>query len=86
MDFSLALGLLKQGYAVSREGWNGKDQWIALQTPDEHSKMGLPYLYIRVVDGNLIPWLASQSDLLAEDWEIVDGDWSAEEELEEVWN
>jgi hypothetical protein len=68
MDFAVALRALKAGRRVSRAGWNGPNQWVALQTPDEHSKMSLPYLYISTVDGRLVPWLASQTDLLAEDW------------------
>jgi hypothetical protein len=39
-----------------------------MQVPDEHSKMKRPYLYMSPVDGDLVPWVASQSDLLAEDW------------------
>jgi hypothetical protein len=44
---------------------------VALQTPDEHSKMGLPYLYMSTVDDRLVPWLASQTDILAEDWFVT---------------
>ena len=56
---------------LQREGWNGKDMWIALQIPDAHSKMGLPYIYMSTVSGKLVPWLASQTDILAEDWREV---------------
>ena len=59
------------GQAVTRRGWNGADQWLKLQVPDAHSKMGKPYIYISPVDGELVPWLASQTDILAIDWEIV---------------
>ena len=45
--------------------------WLALQRPDAHSKMTLPYIYMRTAQGDLVPWLASQTDLLAEDWELV---------------
>ncbi len=68
MTFSEALTRLKSGEKAMRAGWNGKGMWIAMQTPDEHSKMGLPYLYMSTVDGKLVPWLASQTDILAEDW------------------
>lgn len=67
-DFGIALDSVRDGRRVTRKGWNGKNQWIALQRPDEHSKMSLPYLYIRTVGGDLVPWLASQTDLLAQDW------------------
>ena len=71
MDFSDALIALKKNHRVARKGWNGQGQFIQIQTPDEHSKMRLPYLYISTVDGKLVPWLASQTDLLASDWDIV---------------
>lgn len=71
-DFGIALDALRGGRKVARNGWNGKGQWIALQEPNENSKMSLPYLYIRTVGGDLVPWLASQTDLLARDWvEVV---------------
>ena len=68
MTFGEALGCLKKGLRVTRTGWNGPGQWLALQTPDEMSKMTLPYIFIRTVQGDLVPWLASQTDLLEEDW------------------
>jgi len=68
MDFGQAIRVLKQGNRVARKGWNGKGMWLALQVPDEHSKMSLPYIYMSTVDGKLVPWLASQTDVLAEDW------------------
>lgn len=71
-NFSLALEALKSGAAITRAGWNGKDQFLALQVPDENSKMRRPYIFISPVDGDLVPWVASQSDLLAEDWEIIE--------------
>lgn len=71
LSFGHALMVLKRGGAVARAGWNGKGQQIRLQTPDEHSKMSLPYLYIRTVHGELVPWLASQTDMLANDWQVV---------------
>jgi hypothetical protein len=77
MDFGNALAVLKNGGKVQREGWNGKGLWLELQTPDAHSKMTLPYLYINYPDdaqntpGARVPWLASQTDVLAEDWRLV---------------
>ena len=67
-DFGTALSLLKSGAKVTRSGWNGLGQYLALQVPDEHSKMRKPYIYISPVDGELVPWLASQTDMLAMDW------------------
>lgn len=77
-DFGWALDMLRCGCKVRRSGWNGKGMWLALQVPDEHSKMTLPYIYIEYPvghqaypNGSRVPWLASQTDLLADDWEVV---------------
>jgi len=72
MDFGEALRFARAGKRISRAGWNGRGMWIALQTPDEHSKMRRPYLYMSTVDGDLVPWVASQTDILADDWTIAD--------------
>lgn len=71
-DFSYALGCLKLRMKVTRTGWNGKGMSLELQTPDEHSKMTLPYIFMNTADGNRVPWLASQTDLLSVDWEITE--------------
>ena len=71
MSFGEALIELKKRKSVSRYGWNGPNQKLTLQEPDENSKMTLPYIYITTVQGDLVPWLASQTDLLKEDWYIV---------------
>lgn len=68
VNFSKALELLHCGYKVSRVGWNGKGMWIAIQRPDMQSKMTLPYIYMKTADNQLVPWLASQTDILANDW------------------
>lgn len=81
MNFGQALEALKQGKRVARKGWNGKGIYIELQRPDEHSKMTQPYIYIvttgLVTDNEaapkgIVPWLASQTDMLADDWNIVE--------------
>lgn len=69
MNFSEALYRLKTGTRFTRRGWNGTEQYIELQKPDSGSKMTLPYIYIRTVQGDLVPWIASHTDLLAEDWD-----------------
>ena len=80
MDFGLAIKLLKNNIKVRRKGWNGKGIFIELQVPDEYSKMTHPYIFIdttglktnnEFAPKDRIPWLASQTDMLAEDWEIV---------------
>lgn len=68
--FSQALDHAKLGGAISRTGWNGKGLLVKAQFPDEHSKMTLPYLYIEYPDGKRCPWLASQTDIMAEDWNL----------------
>lgn len=83
-DFSEALKFLKEGLALSRTGWN-RPHFLRMQRPDVHSKMTLPYLYM-VVDRvpsfedrrfrgpsseERVPWVASHSDILGEDWFIV---------------
>ncbi|MEV1003452.1 DUF2829 domain-containing protein [Nonomuraea sp. NPDC050202] len=71
MNFGHALAHLRDGQKVTRDGWNGKGMWLALQAPDQHSKMSRPYIYMSTVDGDLVPWVASQSDLLADDWRLA---------------
>lgn len=69
-DFGWALARLRNGHRVCRRGWNAKNMWIALQRPDEHSKMTLPYIYMSTAQADLVPWLASQTDILADDWDV----------------
>jgi hypothetical protein len=83
-EFGVALAALKLGQPVARRGWNGKGLKIRLQVPDAHSKMTLPYLYMSYpatpasdnapsshLNAN-VPWLASQTDILAEDWYVIE--------------
>ncbi len=62
---------LQNGQKVCRSGWNGKGMWLELQRPDENSKMTEPYVYMKTAQDGLIPWLCSQADLLATDWELA---------------
>lgn len=80
-DFGVALALLKNGYSVMRKGWNGKGIFIELQVPDKFSKMTQPYIYINTLGlktenpdapKGRVPWLPSQTDLLATDWIIYE--------------
>ena len=64
-DFSEALARLKGGALVARHGWNGEGMFVYLV---RHSaNMTLPYLAVFTAPGT-VPWLASQTDLLADDW------------------
>lgn len=71
MNFSYALDFLKENKKLSRKNWNGKNMYIQLQLPTDTSKMTIPYLYMFTVNAELVPWVASQTDILAEDWELT---------------
>jgi len=71
-DIGWAVKQMWNGDRVRRTGWNGKGMYLELQQPDAQSKMTLPYVYMKTADEHLVPWLCSQMDLLAVDWEAVD--------------
>jgi hypothetical protein len=80
LNFGEAIEALKKGECVARRGWNGNGINIKLQVPDENSKMTQPYIYIDTfglkttnpkAPKGRVPWLASQTDMLADDWYIV---------------
>jgi len=79
-NFGEVIRELKNGKSARREGWNGKGIFIKLHRPDENSKMTSPYIYINTTglqtdnpeaSKSLVPWLASQTDILAEDWLVI---------------
>lgn len=87
MDFSEALVKIKEGKRVSRSGWNGKNMFIFLVNGSTFKVNCPPLLGIypegteityhghidmRTADNMIVPWLASQTDLLANDWGVVD--------------
>lgn len=67
--FGDAVALLKRGHRVRRRGWNGKGMYLGIQYPDAGSMNKQPYIYIIPVGGERVPWVASQPDMLEEDWE-----------------
>jgi len=76
-DIRWAIDRMKEGALVCRAGWNGKKVRVGLQIPDSNSMNTQPYIYLlnSDLDGDRpyrIPWLCSQSDLLAHDWEIAE--------------
>jgi hypothetical protein len=71
LTFDAVLPLLKDGSRIARKGWNGKGMYLELQEPDEFSKMTRSYIYMKTVDDDLVPWVASQTDILADDWRTV---------------
>ena len=70
--YGWAIKQMHNGSRVRRSGWNGPGQWVALQRPDVNSKMTLPYTYLSTAQGDLVPWVPSQTDYLAIDWEIAE--------------
>ena len=84
MNFGKAIDLLKEGKKVSRKGWNGKNQYIELATNISyknadgeiininHKTMGNKAIAFVGTSGVQIGWLASQADMLSDDWELID--------------
>ena len=84
MDFGKAIELLKDGKKLQREGWNGKGQYIELATNisyinsigelvnADHESIGNKAIAFVGTSGVQLGWLASQADMLAEDWKIVE--------------
>jgi hypothetical protein len=78
-DIGWAVGAMKLGERVRRPGWNGKGMWLVLVG---HNAWGAvsdaitfrvkdraPFVAMKTADDKLVPWLCSQTDLLADDWE-----------------
>lgn len=84
MNFGEALNAVKNGKKAKRTGWNGKDQFIELATnvsfvrPNgevvnvNHKDMGNKAIAFRGTSGIQLGWLASQSDMLSEDWLVIE--------------
>lgn len=84
MPFGSAIELMKQGFKAARKGWNGKNQHIELATNisyvnaakevvnSEHDAIGNKAIAFVGTSGVQMGWLASQNDMLAEDWIIVE--------------
>lgn len=87
MNFGDALKALNRGQKVARAGWNGKNMFLFLVpgskfTVNRPPLLGIyppgteieycPHIDMRTADGKIVPWLASQTDILAEDWQYVD--------------
>jgi hypothetical protein len=70
-DIGWAVQQMRDDKRVARAGWNGKKMWLALRPVTPHGEMDLPYVYMKTATGELVPWLCSQTDLLATDWSIV---------------
>jgi hypothetical protein len=87
MNFGEALAAVKAGKRAARAGWNGKGMFIFLVAGSRFQVNRPPLLGIypagteidyhahidmRTAQGQIVPWLASQADLLSEDWELVE--------------
>lgn len=85
LHFEDALYLLKGGAKIARAGWNGKGMFIYLVPADEypartraaaqHFGPMVPYrayIAMKTANNEVVPWVASQSDVLAEDWRVVE--------------
>ena len=87
LTFSTALLLLKDGQRLQREGWNGKGMCVFL-VPGSVFKVNRPPLLViypegteiryhghidlKAADGMVVPWVPSQTDMLAEDWQTLE--------------
>ena len=84
MSFGHAIELMKMGFRLQRSGWNGKNQYIELATAisytnsagevvnSEHAAIGNMAVAFVGTSGVQMGWLASQADMLADDWEVVE--------------
>ena len=86
MNFGLAIEAAKMGKKIAREGWNGKGMFLyhvpaaAYPPSTEVAKEAFcgsdvpygAYIAMKTAQGNVVPWLASQTDMLADDWKIVE--------------
>lgn len=81
-SFGDAIKYLKRGLMVTRKGWNGKGMYL-FKSPKVGCQMYKQYtgkdindlqefIVMKAADDTLVPWLASQTDLLAEDWMFVE--------------
>ncbi len=77
-DFGEAIKALKDGKKVTRDGWNGKGMFLfyvgggTMTHPVfDYEIDALPYIAMKTATGEVVPWLASQTDLLADDWVIA---------------
>lgn len=86
MDFGDAIAALKEGKRVARAGWNGKGMFLFLVNSSTFTVNREPlasilgegtqatyhaHIDMKTADGKIVPWLASQTDVLAEDWGLV---------------
>jgi len=85
MPFGLAVEAMKKGISVCRSGWNGKGMYLfIIQGSNDIAKLhGYGFgemlneptfrdaIFMKTVDNQLVPWTASQTDVLADDWSFA---------------
>jgi len=84
MNFGNAINMAKQGARIARSGWNGKNQYVELATNisymnakgeivnANHDAIGNQAFAFVGTSGVQLGWLASQADMLANDWRVVE--------------
>lgn len=78
-EIGWAVKEMYHGERVRRAGWNGKGMALWMVWPAHYTVAKvpgdtlLPWIGMRTADGRFVPWLCSQTDLLATDWELADG-------------
>ena len=76
MEIGGAVLALRQGFFVTRRGWHGQGQYLGLQAAGRHPYFPqvAEYVYLASTTGggDRVPWTATQTDLLATDWERAD--------------
>ena len=76
LNIGKAVAYMRKGHAVSRPSWNGKGMFVFLVLEGKAVIEGVeyphqPYALMKTANGSYVPWLASQSDLFADDWQVV---------------
>jgi len=80
MTFGLAIEAMKAGSRVARMGWNGKGMWLILSKIYTHTHIEqgginanyVPFIIMKTVSNEFVPWLASQTDIISDDWEVLE--------------
>lgn len=86
MTFGMAIEAMKQGLKMARRGWNGRGMFVYHVHANKYLSQSraareyfgedamVPYreyIAMKTVNEEVVPWVASQTDILAEDWEVV---------------
>lgn len=79
LTFGLAVEALRKRLRATRKGWNGKGMWLSWVDPIDYNITSFrmlgyekrPFIAMRTADASIVPWIASQTDILAEDWVVL---------------